>query len=357
MRPGLASARLPIKEKVAPEMHVEAFSEGKDLDRPELNEDQFLILPGRGLAVIDGVTDRTGHRYEGMLAGRVAAGIVQREVAAFLLDEAGRIDPERLVRRLTGAIRAAYERFGILDVAERAPERRFGATLALCADMGEAFRFVLVGDSGLRLDGGETVINDTGLDLVTASLRQEAWRLVAGLGGDREACAAVGRACAFEGTDRLHPDMRPWLDEAGLAALQERALGRCRQRFPEVAEADLRLLLEGGIRRGQVLFQNNRRSPLSYAVLDGFEVPMELVRVIDRPKDAVRTVELFTDGYFLPGDESCLAAWERAFAFVEETDPDKIGRFPSVKGTIGRIRADDRTVVIARLGPGKAAQE
>ena len=37
-------------------MKIEAFSEGKNLDAPEANEDQFLVLPGRGYAVIDGAT-------------------------------------------------------------------------------------------------------------------------------------------------------------------------------------------------------------------------------------------------------------------------------------------------------------
>ena len=37
-------------------MQIEAFSEGKYLDAPEANEDQFLVLPGLGYAVFDGVT-------------------------------------------------------------------------------------------------------------------------------------------------------------------------------------------------------------------------------------------------------------------------------------------------------------
>ena len=41
-------------------MKIEAFSEGKNLDAPEANEDQFLVLPGRGYAVIDGATDISG---------------------------------------------------------------------------------------------------------------------------------------------------------------------------------------------------------------------------------------------------------------------------------------------------------
>ena len=51
-------------------MRIEAFTAAKTPDDPAGNEDQLLILPGRGHAVIDGVTDRTGHRYDGLLAGR-----------------------------------------------------------------------------------------------------------------------------------------------------------------------------------------------------------------------------------------------------------------------------------------------
>ncbi|MBM3545383.1 MAG: hypothetical protein FJX54_00405 [Alphaproteobacteria bacterium] len=328
-------------------MRVEAFSEGKNLDEPEANEDRFLVLPGRGLAVIDGVTDRTGHRYDGMLAGKMASRTVQAAVARFLIDPVEKsADPERLVTHVSAAIRAAYQAHGILDIARTDATRRFGATLALAVEQGPMLRFILVGDSGLRINGSEILINDTGLDLVTSSLRQEAYRVVAAAGGNAEDQAKLGKACAFGGAAELQPDMAPWLDAAGLAALRERCLGRCRARFPNVPERDLRLLLDGGILKGQTQFQNNTVSPLSYAVLDGFEVPMSLVRVIDRPRAEIRSVELFTDGYFAPGATPSVAAWEEAFAEVERVDPEKVDRYPSVKGTIGRIRADDRTVVI-----------
>ena len=329
-------------------MRIEAFSEGKNLDDPAANEDRFLILPGLGMAVIDGVTDRTGHRFEGMLGGWLASRIVQSAVAGFLLDPVeANFDAARLVACVSGAIRAAYERHGILEIARRDPARRFGAALALAADLGASYRFVLIGDSGLRLNGTETWINDTGLDLITASLRQEAYRMAAAAGADAMARARVGRACAFGGTSALTPDMTPWLDGARLAELHGRCVTDCVAHFPDVPRADIEALLAGGILAGQGRFQNNLVSPLSYAVLDGFQVPMSLVRVIDRPRTAVTSIELFSDGYFKPGDAPVIAAWEEAFAEVERVDPEKIDRYPSVKGTVGRVRADDRTVVIA----------
>lgn len=328
-------------------MRIEAFSEGKNLDDPQANEDQFLVLPGRGYAAIDGVTDRTGHRYDGALAGRVASRVVQKAVAEFVLGQAGAdMDPRRLVDDVSAAIRSAYAHYGILDIARTQPWRRFGATLSLAVPLGDRVRFVLIGDSGLRLNGSELWINDTGLDRVTTSLRQEAYRLVDEAGGTPADRVRVGRACVFNGAAKLHPDMAPWLDAASLELLYGRALERCRVNFPNIPVADLRIQLDGGVTTGQAQFQNNTRSPLSYAVLDGFDVPSPLVQVIDRPASSIRSIELFTDGYFKPGDTPDLAAWERSFREVEDEDPEKIDRYPSPKGTTGRIRADDRTVVI-----------
>jgi len=142
--------------------------------------------------------------------------------------------------------------------------------------------------------------------------------------------------------------MQPWLDETKRKLLYERALAWCRERLPAAPEPDIRHLLDTGI-GGQARFANNTVSPLSYAVLDGFEVPMPLVQVFDRPRRALRSIELFTDGYFTPGATPALNDWEAAFAEVERADPEKIGRYPSVKGSGVRMNTDDRTVVILHL--------
>jgi hypothetical protein len=180
---------------------------------------------------------------------------------------------------------------------------------------------------------------------VTARLRVEAFRMVRDAGGGDEECARVGRACAFYGAATLHPDMLPWLDEAKRIQLYERSLAWCCERFPEVPTADLRLVLATAI-SGQSQFANNTRSPLSYAALDGFDIPLPLVREFDRPRASVHSIELFTDGYFKPGAAATVADWEAAFAEVERVDPDKIGPYASVKGSAAGSNTDDRTVVI-----------
>jgi len=330
-------------------MKIEAFSEGKNLDAPEANEDQFLILPGSGYAVLDGATDTSGRLYDGKRGGWHASRIAMQAVGDFLLDPAEReLRPQRLIERISAALRAIYAEHGILETAREDPSYRFGSTLTLAADLGETFRFVLIGDSGLRINGEEVFINDGGLDLVTASLRVQGYRLVGEAGGGPDDRARVGRAGAFWGAAKLHPDMEPWLDEPKRKLLYERALAWCRERLPAAPEADIRHLLDTGI-GGQARFANNTASPLSYAVLDGFEVPMPLVQVFDRPRQALRSIELFTDGYFKPGAAPALTDWEAAFAEVERVDPEKIERYPSVKGSGARMNTDDRTVVILHL--------
>ena len=74
-------------------MLIEAFSEAKDPSAPHANEDQFTILPGRAYAVIDGVTDRLGTRYRGMLSGQYAATIVKDALNSPSADPAGPASP------------------------------------------------------------------------------------------------------------------------------------------------------------------------------------------------------------------------------------------------------------------------
>ena len=330
-------------------MRFEAFSEGKNLDQPEANEDQLLILPGRGFAVIDGVTDISGREVGGVRTGRLAAGIVQRATAEFLCGtQAQDASPEALIAQVSTALREVYVRLGILDEVREHPPRRFGATLTLAIDRGDTFRFILVGDSGLRLNGDEVVVIDDGLDRVTATLRQQSYRLIDEAGGGLEAKRAVSRLASYHGAARLHPDMHPWIDPTSLKLLHQRSLAACKARFPDVPEADIVRLLNHGI-SGQTHFQNNTASPFSYSVFDGFEIPIELVGVIDRPRASLRTIELYTDGYFKTGETPDVASWEAAFDEVERDDPEKIGAHMSVKGSAARMRTDDRTIVVARL--------
>ena len=72
-------------------------------------------------------------------------------------------------------------------------------------------------------------------------------------------------------------------------------------------------------------------------------MPLGCVHHARVPRAGVHSVELYTDGYFKAGEGVGIAAWEQAFREVEAEDPAKIGAYASVKGTLGAIKADDRT--------------
>ena len=328
-------------------MKIETFSESRDPDRPDANEDAWLAVPGRCLAVIDGVTDRTGARFDGATSGRVASRAVAAALKAFVEDPAERAaEPRRLATALSGALRAEYARYGLLDAARTDRSRRFGATLAAAIEVGDVVRFIRIGDSGIRIDGRDVRIDETQVDRVTSSIRQSVYAHLAAK--DAAVRAQVARVCILNGLGSLHPETGNWIDEAGRVALRAAALERARLAVPQAEASDLIAIVDGGVVSGQVRYTNVDRPPFGYGVLDGFDVPDGLIACEDRPRAGLRSIELFTDGYFKIPDTVSLTAWEAAFAEVEREDPEKIGRYPAPKGSLGRMRTDDRTVIVAK---------
>ena len=58
-------------------MDIEAFTLAKDPNNPARNEDRYVVVPGRAYAVIDGVSDKTGIRYQGQAGGQLAGQMVE----------------------------------------------------------------------------------------------------------------------------------------------------------------------------------------------------------------------------------------------------------------------------------------
>ncbi len=323
-------------------MRIEAFSEAKDPAAAEANEDALLILPGRAYAAIDGVSDRTGLRYDGMLAGRYAARLVQRRLEE-ALGGSDMPTPETLVADLTAAIDAAYGRFAMRDTVRADWGGKIACTLALVLLEAETVRILLIGDSGVRLNGIEVMQQSKDLDLVTALLRREAWRAVAARTPDLAERERLSRLVAFHGAGQDPAGFAPLLAPDDIARIGAAALAASRAALPHQPEAAIAALIERGIVGGQGIHQNNAASPLGYSCLDGFPIPARFIRQETLPRSAVHSIELFTDGYFRPGDGFGIAAWEAAFRAVEREDPAKVDRYLSPRGSAGGRWADDRS--------------
>jgi hypothetical protein len=322
-------------------MRIEAFTEAKRPAQPDTNEDALLILPGRAFAVLDGVSDRIGNRYDGMLAGRYASQLLQRTLEQLLSGPAAPLDdPWAVVQAAVAAIGGAYDRLGITEQVRGNWNLQMASTMALAMLSGDRLHVALVGDTGLRLNGETVLHEEKDLDFITAALRQQAWapisaRLVEP--GDRE---RLSRHVAWSGTRHAATDV---LTREDLDAIEAATMQLCTTRLAHVPQDDVLRMVQGGIINGQGGYQNNRGSVLGYPSLNGFEIPREMVRVESFARADVRSIELFSDGYFALGDGFGVAAWELMFAHVERVDPHKILHYPSPKGSADGMWSDDRT--------------
>lgn len=332
-------------------MLIEAFTQAKDPSAPQANEDRLVILPDLAYAVIDGATARNGSRYDGMLSGQYAAVTVKAALERILsAPDAPLADGMAIVRAVTEALAAAYRRHDMFERARLERENRFSATMALVTLHDGVADLTLVGDSGVRV-GGRILQVEKDLDLITATLRQQAWQVIGETMTDPASLERVARQVTWHGTSQSPDGLAPVLDAAKLARIEAMAIAANAARLPHVPRKDVENLVRGGIVNAQGGYQNETGEVLGYSCLDGYDVPESLVHREQVSLSGLDTIELFSDGYFAPGAGFGVASWEAAFAEVEREDPSKTGRYMSVKGSSGGVYADDRTYLGVRLDP------
>jgi hypothetical protein len=329
-------------------MLIEAFSEAKDPSAPQANEDRVVILPGRAYAVIDGVTDRLGTRYAGMLSGQYAAVTIQSALEQALSASAAPGDGPALIRTLTGAIRNAYEANGIFERVQADWNLRLAAALALALIREDTIEIILVGDSGVRLNGDRVLRVEKDLDLITSTLRRIAWPVIGKRIRDSMLQEQVSRRVTWHGTRQPYEDLADALTQDELAEIEARAIDANITALPHVPACEVERLVRGGILH-QGRYQNDPSTVLGYAVLDGFDVPDGLVHIERVPRRDIETIEIFSDGYFKLGTEFGVSSWEKAFAEAEREDPAKVLLYPSPKGSTATTWADDRTYLGLRF--------
>ncbi|GGF25402.1 hypothetical protein GCM10011321_16080 [Youhaiella tibetensis] len=332
--------------------HLEAFSMGKKFGHPELNEDSFVVIPDAGYAVIDGVTDRNGTRYGGMLSGQFASRTVKRATELYILAQTDPKAPEAMryagpasfVRYLTDVLRQAYVDEGAYEAARDDWKVRGGCTVMAALQVGDKLEVVAVGDSGIRVNGNDVLQVLKPLDDVTGLLRRETWNLFKAAGYAPDFCDMQAAAITWRGTKNQEPGA-PTADPALLVEIEKRALAACHAHLPDVPEAEFIELIEHGIMHGQGNFQNAGERALGYGGLDGFPVLDKYIDARTYRMADIETLELFSDGYFKIAEGFGVAAWEAAFREVEAIDPHKIGPYLSTKGTTDTALTDDRTYV------------
>jgi hypothetical protein len=253
-------------------------------------EDGIIVCDGFA-AVIDGATDKTGRRYDGMTGGRYAMLACADAIRTLDL----KADAESGISHLTATL------------AERLPQQLppGGGPVAVATVFSEARREIWqIGDVGFWHHG-----------LTARGMRP---------------CKTVDRYAADIRAAVLRAELANGADPAALA---QHDTGR---------EAILSILTHQGI------FSNNvGAGEWAYAALDGRPVQLELVTVHQIPS-GVDTVVIASDGY--PSILPTLASSEALLSRLLSEDPLCIDALRGTKGVVpGNVSYDDRAYLSIRI--------
>lgn len=313
-------------------MKIACLSIPKDRALQVPNDDTVLVLPGV-IAVFDGATAPQKGR-PGASSGQLASQAAALAVAQLALDTDLLTLPARTVfAAISARINAASQRAHL--------EGKPSTTMSLAVIGPNDIRFLAVGDSGIRVNGSQIIRRQKPIDDVSTQNRLAVHKILSARHTDPDEVEKLTRFVSFEGLAEA--------TETGILSMSEAATVRddLVARFSDLTDPDaLRGFLERGIRQ-QYHFANRTDHPMGFSTLNGDTT--SLAEIIDEtlPRSAVRTLEIFSDGYFLEPERVGIDAWEAAFAATEQEDFHKLHRFANVKGSTRREFADDRSVIVA----------
>ncbi|MDO8740846.1 MAG: protein phosphatase 2C domain-containing protein [Candidatus Woesearchaeota archaeon] len=240
------------------------------------NEDYFNYSESC-FVIADGATDKSGRNYNGQTGGELVSRIVVNECLSTNLNGI------ELINHINKKIREAYTKLNILkDIKD--PKYRFTCGFICVRVIGGKTIITYLGDLGFRINGIEVYQEIKQIDINDSEERSKYIRETNDVEGSRNHI--------------------------------------------------MHLLVK------QFEYQNNPNDSLGYGVIDGSKTPSKFIKTFEYYTEKIKTIELFTDGYFDTSQEVSIKGWEKAFEKVEEEDPDKWKKYKSTKSK------DDRTIAI-----------
>lgn len=240
------------------------------------NEDYFGYTKNC-FVIADGATDKSGRKYDGKTGGEIISRLVVRECLS------AKLDGVDLVNYLNGKIGELYSQLNISkDIKD--PQYRFTCGF-ICVRLSESkITITYLGDLGFRVNEQRVYQEVKQIDINNAGERARYIKKTGDVQGSRSHI--------------------------------------------------LPLLLR------QFDHQNNPEDPLGYGVLDGIRTPPKFIKVFEHKTEGLKTIELFSDGYFHIPKKATIEAWNNLHEQVEREDPDKWRKYKSTKSK------DDRTIAI-----------
>lgn len=315
-------------------MNFEIFSRCKYRANNKPGDDVALVLPGTCFGVFDGATDAEGTVLNGIPAGRLAALTGAECTAKLLADPRKReIDAEELLSELSGMFEETLKPHGLKQLP--------ATTVSLAIDCGDNWRFLCLGDSGIRINGSQILVHSKIIDHVATAARVALFEHFTASIPDLDDAEHATRDAIFLGLNRA-------IDQGKLdsSKAEDIVCGAASSVSLSEHKDVVRDFLMLGICK-QYRFSNTTDTVLSYDVLSS-GVP-KLGQWVDElvPKSEVRSIEIFSDGYATPPEIASVNAWEAEFEKSNKVDFHRKNELATVKGGTTTEFFDDRTVIVA----------
>ena len=316
---------------------IDCLSVPKSRDLKAPGDDVVTVLPDKFYGVFDGATDTTGTFRGPGSPGRFAATSAAQAMLRLVLQPQGPLaEPQVWLAGMNASIRDGLHNLGV-------PQARVSTTAAMAVPIGNTMHFLMVGDSGLRINGHDITLMTKDVDRLFTQVRlatREVLQLQ-GLKGDTLETAT--RELVFKGLD---PSRQATVLPSKVLEIVAQVSAVCRGQLMLDAMDCLPDMVSRGISGGQYQFANQIGHSLAYASVDGSVTRGKDQRYFSLPMADVQSIELFTDGYMsCPHSGVSVMDWEANFAQDEAQDPEKIGRYAGVKGSTEAYFSDDRTVL------------
>lgn len=295
------------------------------------SDDTMLIMPNI-LGVFDGATSATvGKKSPGRIAADAAASAMgELAISSRLFD----MD----ISAICGAIRDRM----IKESEDVPPEVYLATTMASAIFAETEVRLVVIGDSGIRVNGRKNYRHLKQIDEITTNARVETFKILANKHDDElsDAVELLTRSIAFSGLEKAVKD--------GHLTIQEVSQILSSVDHSNVSLSDrpaVESYLLTGL-QGQKSIANRADVPLGYSVLCRDEIMLEDVIDVILPREDLVTLEIYSDGYFtIPSKGTSIEAWEASFNLAEKNDYHKVGEHKSIKGSTSCEFADDRSLI------------
>ena len=315
-------------------MNFDLFSRSKYRANDKSGDDVALVLPGVCFGVLDGATDVEGRNLNGIPYGRAASMAASQILTEILLPYRNR---EKDAKTLLEDLCTSYERvFEDYDL-DQLP----ATTVAIAIDCDTNWRFLSLGDSGIRINGERVLKHEKLIDSISTEVRVSIFKILAEKFDDPDQHELMTRQAFFLGLAEARS--RGLLSEDIVERLIEETIENLKLSSISEIVRDFLLL---GIRQ-QHQFSNSDENKLCYDIVSSRKPVLgQWVEEIVSKKE-VKTIEIFSDGYAFYPEEVSIVAWEKEFIRCDKVDFSRIDEFTAVKGGTSSEFFDDRTLIVA----------